>query len=39
MIPGTSGDVANLDLEEVDLSPSHTYTFINIYNVDAGNGT
>ena len=39
MTAGTSGDVTNLDLEEVGLSPGHAYTFLNIYTVDTGNGT
>ena len=38
MTAGTSGDVSNLDLEEVGLSPGHAYSFLNIYKVDTGNG-
>ena len=29
MTAGTSGDVSNLDLEEVGLSPGHAYSFLN----------
>ena len=36
MTAGTSGDVSNLDLEEVGLSPGHAYSFLNIYKVDTG---
>ena len=36
MTAGTSGDVANLDLEEVGLSPAHAYSFLNIYKIDTG---
>ena len=36
MTAGTSGDVSNLDLEEVGLTPGHAYSFLNIYKVDTG---
>jgi hypothetical protein len=39
MTAGTSGDVTNLDIEDVGLSPGHAYTFINIYTVKVGNTT
>ena len=39
MTAGTSGDVTNLDLEDVGLSPGHAYTFLNVYTVNTGNGT
>ena len=38
MTAGTSGDVSNLDLEEVGLSPAHAYSFLNIYKVNTENG-
>ena len=37
MTAGTSGDVTNLDLEEVGLTPGHAYSFLNIYKVNTGN--
>ena len=39
MTAGTSGDVSNLDLEEVGLTPGHAYSFLNIYKVDTGYST
>ena len=38
MTAGTSGDVTNLDIEEVGLSPAHAYSFLNVYKVKTDNG-
>ena len=38
MTAGTSGDVSNLNLEEVGLSPAHAYSFLNIYKVETDDG-
>ena len=38
MTAGTSGDVNNLDIEEMGLSPAHAYTFLKTYKVNTDNG-
>jgi hypothetical protein len=38
MTAGTSGDVSNLDIEEVGLSPGHAYSFLNVYKVNTDKG-
>ena len=38
MTAGTSGDVNNLDIEEMGLSPAHAYTFLKTYNVNTDKG-
>ena len=38
MTAGTSGDVSNLDIEEVGLSPGHAYTVLGIHELDGPRG-
>ena len=38
MTAGTSGDVSNLDIEGVGLSPAHAYTFVKTYTVNTSKG-
>ena len=38
MTAGTSGDVSNLDIEEVGLSPGHAYTVLGVYELDGSRG-
>ena len=38
MTAGTSGDVSNLDIEGVGISPAHPYTFVNTYTVNTSKG-
>ena len=38
MTAGTSGDVNNLDIEEMGLSPAHAYTFLRTYSVNTDKG-
>ena len=38
MTAGTSGDVSNLDIEEVGLSPGHAYTVLGVHELDGPRG-
>ena len=38
MTAGTSGDVSNLDIEEVGLSPGHAYTVLGVYELEGTRG-
>ena len=38
MTAGTSGDVSNLDIEEVGLSPGHAYTVLSVHEMDGPSG-
>ena len=38
MTAGTSGDVSNLDIEEVGLSPGHAYTVLGVHQLDGPRG-
>ena len=38
MTAGTSGDVSNLDIEEVGLSPGHAYTVLGVHELEGSRG-
>jgi len=38
MTAGTSGDVSNLDIEEVGLSPGHAYTVLGVHELEGPRG-
>ena len=38
MTAGTSSDIANLNLDEVGLSPGHAYTVLGVMEIDTGKG-
>jgi hypothetical protein len=38
MTAGTSGDVSNLDIEEVGLSPGHAYTVLGVHEIEGSRG-
>ena len=38
MTAGTSGDVSNLNIEEVGLSPGHAYTVLGVHELDGSRG-